>query len=462
MKFGILDVAIIDDDVSIILGVSLNRAIHMRDANPCPAATVSVEGMDDATSDAERASVFDTRGERSVDGLHVDLDRAACAKISFLDVVDDDITSARGFERELVMQVCDLGDRGDIERQIERLVDRDVEDQLERVVSNSDIDSGCDLDVILAAEDPVHQTARITGRGNGRAVDDDSSGIALCRDTGDVDTTLVSVDLEDTLGIDHRGDLIDIVSLAFYGEFYVVGVVCADEDFARDVRYIDTLREEAQGFGGIIRLREIELHCYLLDVGCVTEVYPYRNYYSINIKYNQILNSNNGGGGLSLHLAGGSARMESMNSTQSNLKRMDNMGIVVESLDEVVAFFEELGLKLEGRAILEGEWSGRVTGLPGQRVEIAMMVTPDGHSRLELCRYLTPEPVADHRDAPVNALGYLRTMFTVEDIDDTVARLQKHGAKLVGEIVQYENTYRLCYMRGPEQILIGLAEELNG
>ena len=141
---------------------------------------------------------------------------------------------------------------------------------------------------------------------------------------------------------------------------------------------------------------------------------------------------------------------------------MDNMGIVVESLDEVVAFFTELGLKLEGRATLEGEWSGRVTGLDGQRVEIAMMVTPDGHSRLELCRYLTPQPVEDHRDAPVNALGYLRSMFAVEDVDDTVSRLQKLGAELVGEIVQYENSYRLCYMRGPEQILIGLAEELKG
>lgn len=150
-----------------------------------------------------------------------------------------------------------------------------------------------------------------------------------------------------------------------------------------------------------------------------------------------------------------------MNSKQSNLKRMDNMGIVVESLDEVVPFFEELGLKLEGRATLEGEWSGRVTGLPGQRVEIAMMVTPDGHSRLELCRYLTPSPVADHRNAPVNALGYLRTMFTVKDVDDTVSRLEKFGAELVGEIVQYENSYRLCYIRGPEQILIGLAQELN-
>lgn len=150
-----------------------------------------------------------------------------------------------------------------------------------------------------------------------------------------------------------------------------------------------------------------------------------------------------------------------MKTKQPNLKRMDNMGIVVESLDDVVSFFEELGLILEGRAMVEGEWSGRVTGLDDQRVEIAMMVTPDGHSRLELCRYLTPPPVADHRNAPVNALGYLRTMFTVEDIDDTVARLKELGAQLVGEIVQYENTYRLCYIRGPEQILIGLAEELN-
>jgi catechol 2,3-dioxygenase-like lactoylglutathione lyase family enzyme len=139
---------------------------------------------------------------------------------------------------------------------------------------------------------------------------------------------------------------------------------------------------------------------------------------------------------------------------------MDNMGIVVESLDEVVSFFTELGLQLEGRAIVEGEWAGRVTGLGDQRVEIAMMVTPDGHSRLELSRFLTPAVIADHRNTPVNALGYLRAMFTVEDIDDTVARLQKHGAELIGEIVQYENVYRLCYIRGPEKILIGLAEEL--
>ena len=147
--------------------------------------------------------------------------------------------------------------------------------------------------------------------------------------------------------------------------------------------------------------------------------------------------------------------------SKANLKRMDNIGIVVESLDEVISFFKELGLGLEGRTMIEGEWSGRVTGIEGQRVEIAMMVTPDGHSRLELARYLTPPPIADHRNAPVNALGYLRTMFTVEDIDDTVSRLQEHGAELVGEIVQYENSYRLCYIRGPEKILIGLAEELH-
>jgi catechol 2,3-dioxygenase-like lactoylglutathione lyase family enzyme len=150
-----------------------------------------------------------------------------------------------------------------------------------------------------------------------------------------------------------------------------------------------------------------------------------------------------------------------MKSKKSNLKRMDNVGIVVESLDEVVSFFTELGLQLEGRAMVEGEWAGRVTGLGDQSVEIAMMVTPDGHSRLELSRFLAPPVVADHRNAPVNALGYLRTMFTVEDIDDTASRLQKHGAELVGEIVQYEDSYRLCYIRGPEQILIGLAEELN-
>jgi catechol 2,3-dioxygenase-like lactoylglutathione lyase family enzyme len=140
---------------------------------------------------------------------------------------------------------------------------------------------------------------------------------------------------------------------------------------------------------------------------------------------------------------------------------MDNVGIVVESLDAAIAFFGELGLELEGRAVIEGDWAGRVTGLPGQRVEIAMMHTPDGHGRLELSRFLSPAPVADHRNAPVNALGYLRVMFAVEDIDDTVARLRKRGAQLAGEVVQYEDVYRLCYLRGPEGILIGLAEELG-
>ena len=148
-----------------------------------------------------------------------------------------------------------------------------------------------------------------------------------------------------------------------------------------------------------------------------------------------------------------------MTSEKPNLKRMDNVGIAVESLDEAVAFFTELGLTLEGRAMIEGEWAGRVTGLGQQRVEIAMMVTPDGHSRLELSRFLAPPVVADHRNAPVNALGYLRVMFAVEDIDDTLARLRKHGAQLVGEVVQYEDSYRLCYIRGPEGLLIGLAQE---
>ena len=140
---------------------------------------------------------------------------------------------------------------------------------------------------------------------------------------------------------------------------------------------------------------------------------------------------------------------------------MDNVGIVVESLDAAISFFVELGLELEGRGTIEGEWAGRVTGVREQRVEIAMMRTPDGHSRLELSRFLTPPVVADHRNAPVNALGYLRVMFTVEDIDDTLARLRKRGAHLVGEVVQYQDAYRLCYIRGPEGLLIGLAEELR-
>src|SRR6187431_3029807 len=147
---------------------------------------------------------------------------------------------------------------------------------------------------------------------------------------------------------------------------------------------------------------------------------------------------------------------------KSKLIRMDNVGIVVEFLDESIAFFAELGLTLEGRTTIEGEWAGRVTGLGNQHVEIAMMVTPDGHSRLEISRFITPPTIADHRNAPVNALGYLRVMFTVSDIDETLARLRKHGAQLVGEVVQYEDSYRLCYIRGPEGLLIGLAQELGG
>lgn len=143
------------------------------------------------------------------------------------------------------------------------------------------------------------------------------------------------------------------------------------------------------------------------------------------------------------------------------IKRMDNVGIVVEDMDKVVSFFTELGLNLEGRAMVEGEWAGHVTGLGNQRVEIAMMVTPDGHSRLELSKFIEPSVIADHRNAPVNALGYLRVMFAVEDLDDTLSRLYKIGAKLVDEVVNYEDIYRLCYIRGPEGILIGLAEELG-
>ena len=140
---------------------------------------------------------------------------------------------------------------------------------------------------------------------------------------------------------------------------------------------------------------------------------------------------------------------------------MDNVGIVVDDLAATIDFFRELGLELEGRTTIEGEWAGRVTGLGDQRVEMAMMRTPDGHGRLELSRFLTPPVVADHRNAPVNALGYLRVMFAVDDIDDTLERLLKRGAQLVGEVVQYENAYRLCYIRGPEGLLIGLAQELS-
>lgn len=143
------------------------------------------------------------------------------------------------------------------------------------------------------------------------------------------------------------------------------------------------------------------------------------------------------------------------------LKRMDNIGIAVEDLSATIAFFTELGLQLERRAMVEGEWAGRVTGLGDQHVEIAMMRTPDGHSRLELSRFIRPAVIADHRTAPVNALGYLRAMFTVDDIDETLERLKTHGAQLVGEVVNYQDVYRLCYIRGPEGLLIGLAEELG-
>lgn len=149
------------------------------------------------------------------------------------------------------------------------------------------------------------------------------------------------------------------------------------------------------------------------------------------------------------------------NEYKNKLLRMDNIGIVVESLDDTISFFSEIGLKLEGRAIIEGEWSGRVTGLDSQRVEIAMMVTPDGQSKIELSKFLSPNIISDHRTAPVNSLGYLRVMFAVEDIEEIVSRLLKHGAQLVGEIVQYKDSYRLCYIRGAEGILIGLAEEIN-
>jgi catechol 2,3-dioxygenase-like lactoylglutathione lyase family enzyme len=144
------------------------------------------------------------------------------------------------------------------------------------------------------------------------------------------------------------------------------------------------------------------------------------------------------------------------------IQRMDNVGIVVDDLPATIAFFRELGLELEGQGTVEGEWAGRVTGLGDQRVEIAMMRTPDGHSRIELSRFLTPPVVADHRNAPVNALGYLRVMFAVDDIDETVARLRKHGAELVSsEVIQYEDSYRLCYIRAPGGLLIGLAQELG-
>src|SRR5690349_2162663 len=146
---------------------------------------------------------------------------------------------------------------------------------------------------------------------------------------------------------------------------------------------------------------------------------------------------------------------------KSKLMEMHNVGIVVESLDNTIAFFTEIGLALEGRMMVEGEWAGRVTGLANQSVEVAMMVTPDGHSRLEISRFITPQPIADHRTAPVNSLGYLRIMFRVDNLDELLSGLTKHGAEVVGEVVNYENVYRLCYIRGIEGLLIGLAEQLG-
>lgn len=149
------------------------------------------------------------------------------------------------------------------------------------------------------------------------------------------------------------------------------------------------------------------------------------------------------------------------NSRKSQLLEMNNVGIVVENLDSAIAFFTEIGLKLEGRSKIEGAWAGRVTGLGNQHVEVAMMVTPDGHSRLEISKFITPTPIADHRRAPVNSLGYLRVMFKVDNIDELVSRLIANGSELVGEMVRYENVYKLCYIRGVEGLLVGLAEEIK-
>lgn len=147
--------------------------------------------------------------------------------------------------------------------------------------------------------------------------------------------------------------------------------------------------------------------------------------------------------------------------SKSKLIEMNNVGIVVESLDNAISFFTEIGLTLEGRGMVEGEWAGRVTGLGDQSVEVAMMVTPDGHSRLEISRFLAPETIADHRTAPVNSLGYLRIMFRVDNLDELVSRLTRHGAEVIGEVVNYQNIYKLCYIRGTEGLLIGLAEQLE-
>lgn len=149
-----------------------------------------------------------------------------------------------------------------------------------------------------------------------------------------------------------------------------------------------------------------------------------------------------------------------MDMSKSKLIEMNNVGIVVENLDKAISFFTEIGLILEGRAMVEGKWAGQVTGLGNQSVEVAMMVTPDGHSRLELSRFLTPKTISDHRTAPINSLGYLRVMFRVDNLDELLSRLTKQGVEIVGKVVNYENIYKLCYIRGTEGLLIGLAEQL--
>lgn len=147
--------------------------------------------------------------------------------------------------------------------------------------------------------------------------------------------------------------------------------------------------------------------------------------------------------------------------SKSKIIEMNNVGIVVENLDKAIAFFKEIGLELEGRMIIDDEWAGRVTGLKNQSVEIAMMVTPDGHSRLELSRFIFPKTVSDHRTAQINSLGYLRVMFRVDNLEELLKRLSEQGHEIVGEVVDYEHIYKLCYIRGTEGLLIGLAEQLD-
>lgn len=146
---------------------------------------------------------------------------------------------------------------------------------------------------------------------------------------------------------------------------------------------------------------------------------------------------------------------------KSKLIEMNNVGIVVENLDKAISFFTEIGLTLEGRDMIESEWAGRVTGLGNQSVEVAMMVTPDGHSRLEISKFIKPATISDHRTAPVNSLGYLRVMFRVDNLDELINRLTNQGFEIVGEVVNYQNVYKLCYIRGTEGLLVGLAEQIT-